>query len=211
MRILLLAFVLLLLAPLRAGAQIIDRIAALVDGQVIALSEIDQMVITRIHVPRSGESEDDFRRRVLDSMIAQALRRRDVERFGAPQVSPERIETRYEAVRARFASEEEFLDALARAEMTDEELRAILRRQVEVEAYIDERFAPQIFISLAEIGRFYRDVYVPQRQERGLAPVSLDQAREEIRGIMRGERLEGELELWTRQLREQANVDIYTW
>lgn len=197
------------LSPL--SAETIDRIAAIIDRQVLTVSEIDQLVMLRVFTPAQDESEDEFRRRVLDTMIAQALRRRDIERFGAPEISPDAVQSRMRTIRGRFATEADFLEALARAEMSEEELEAVVKRQLELDAYINERFAPQVFVSLAQIEQHYREVYAPQRRERGLPVRPLDQVREEIRGILRSERLEGELDLWTTQLRQQANVDVYAW
>ena len=62
-----------LLLAVPAAAVTVDRIAAVIDGQVLTVSEITQMVELRFF-PRLGESEDDYRREVLDALIAQALR-----------------------------------------------------------------------------------------------------------------------------------------
>lgn len=202
---------LLLSTALPLRGVIIDRIAAIVDAQVITVSDIDQLVTLRVFVPTEGESQDEFRRRVLETMIAQTLRRRDLERFGAPRVSPDAVAARLRQVASRFPGEEAFTEALTTAEMTLGELEAILTRQLELEAYIDERFAPLVFISLAEIERYYEEEYLPQRASRGLPARGLDEVREELRSALRAERLTSELELWTTQLRERANVDIYTW
>lgn len=192
-------------------AVIIDRIAAIVDGQVITLSEIDQLVTLRVFLPNEDEDQDAFRRRILETMIAQTLRRRDLERFGAPQVSADAVQARLRQIIGRFPTAEAFEQALATAEMTLAELEAILTRQLELEAYIDERFAPLVFISLAEIERYYQEEYLPQRAAQGLPARALEQVREELRAALRAERLTSELDLWTTQLRERANVDIYTW
>ena len=65
----------------------IDRIAALVDRQVLTVSEISQMEQIRFFSRAAKQSDDDYRREILDDLVAQALRYRDVERFGATDVS----------------------------------------------------------------------------------------------------------------------------
>src|SRR5471032_1061078 len=81
-RILLLLPLGLLLLTAVQGA-VVDRIAAVVQSDVITASEVDQMVAMRI-LPRSaGRSDDDYRHDVLDELVSQALRYRDVERFGS--------------------------------------------------------------------------------------------------------------------------------
>lgn len=196
-----------LVAP-AASQTTIDRIAATVEREVITSSEIDQLVILRV-VPRtSGEGEPDYRRRVLDTVIAQTLRFRDVERFGAADIPADAIEARLLEVRRRFGSDEEFAAALHRTELTIDDLRAILKRQLQVEAYIEERFSPLIFVSLEEIERYYRDTWVVQRRARGLDVPPLNEVREEIRNLLKAERLQSEIEKWTGQLRARANVDV---
>src|SRR6266851_5209600 len=95
------AFFLLIAFPL--GAATIDRIAAIVDRQVLTVSEISQMVEIHFFPRTAAWSEDDYRKNILDSLIAQALRFRDVERFGAEDVSKDSIEARLLQIQERFA------------------------------------------------------------------------------------------------------------
>lgn len=200
----------LILLALPAGAVTVDRIAATVDRQVLTVSEITQMIDIRFF-PRTAESDDDHRRDVLDALIAQALRYRDVERFGAVDISRDVVEARVIEIQRRFASEAEFLAAIARAELTLDEVRALVKRQLQVEAYIQERFAPLVFISNEDIEAYYRGPWSQQRRERGLAVPPLASVRDEIRTAVRASRLQEEVGKWTTQLRARADVDIFAW
>jgi len=198
-----------LFCSLAAWGVVIDRIAATVDREVITLSQVEQIVKLRI-VPREGsQSEEDHRRQILNQLIAQALRYRDVQRFGAEEVPADSIEARFSEVVKRFDSQAAFDKSLRETEMTADEVRGILKRQMQVESYIEERFSPLIFVSLEEIEAYYRDVWAPQRRERGLALVSLAEASNEIRAALKGTRLQSEVEVWTAELRSRANVDVY--
>lgn len=205
-------FLLLIFAAvgLPAAAVTVDRIAAVIDRQVLTVSEITQMVELRFF-PRLASTEDDHRREVLDSLIAQALRYRDVERFGAQDIPKDSIEARVVEIRNRFSTPADFDAALARTELTLDELSALVKRQLQVEAYIQERFAPLIFISNDDIETYYRGPWSAQRRQRGLAVPPLEQVREEIRALLKSTRLLEEIDKWTAQLRERANVDVYAW
>lgn len=205
------ALVVLFSAPSAATAEIIDRIAATIEREVITVSEVEQLVTLRVFERRSDETIEEYRRRVLDAMIAQALRYRDVERFGGADISPDAIESRLLLVRQRFPSDEAFAQALRSAELTLDELRAIVKRELQVEAYIEERFSPLIFVSLEEIERFYRERWAPQRRARGLAVPPVAQVTEEIRDLLKAERLAAEIDRWTEQLRARANVDVFVY
>jgi peptidyl-prolyl cis-trans isomerase SurA len=206
-----LPLLLLMSLALPASGQTIDRIAAVVERQVITLSELNQMLALRFFAQNSGESTDAYRRRVLDSMIVQLLRYRDVERFGAQDVSKDAIEARLTEISKRFSSREEFEATVARLELSLDEVRALVKRQLQVEAYIDERFSPLIFVSLDEIEKYYRETWTVQRRERGLPVSPLPDVREEIRDLLRAARLQVEIEKWTTQLRSRANVDILAY
>jgi hypothetical protein len=203
-------FFLICLLCLPASAVTVDRIAAVVDQQVLTVSEITQMVEIRFS-PRLAKSEDEHRREVLDALIAQALRYRDVERFGAEDIPHDTIEARIQEIKKRFASEAEFNAALARAELTMDELQALAKRQLQVEAYIQERFAPLVFVSAEDLEEYYRGPWSKGRRERGLPIPALAEVRDEIRDAVRSARLQDEIEKWTAQLRGRANVDVYAW
>jgi hypothetical protein len=203
------AFFLLMAFP--AGAATIDRIAAIVDRQVLTVSEISQMVEIRFFPRTTSWSDDEYRKNILDGLIAQALRFRDVERFGATDVSKDSIEARLLQIQQRFASPAEFTAALQRAELTLDEVRALIKRQLQVEIYIQERFAPMIFVSTDEIDTYYRTTWSEQRRARGLPIPPLAEVQDEIRTLLKSTRLQQEIDRWTTQLRARANVDIYAW
>lgn len=209
-RILPLLLLLLLLLASNLRAVTVDRIAAVIDRQVLTVSEISQMVAIRFF-PRAAEGEDEHRREVLDALIAQALRYRDVERFGAQDIPRDTIEARLLEIERRFASRAEFEAALAAAELSADELQALVKRQLQVEAYIQERFAPLVFVSADDIEEYYAGPWSQQRRERGLPVPPLAQVREEVRDAVRSSLLTQQIERWTTQLRAQASVDVFAW
>jgi hypothetical protein len=196
--------------PLTA-ATTVDRIAAVVDRQVITVSEVTQMVTLRFFPRAPGSSEDDHRHAVLEVLIAQALRFRDVERFGAEEVPKDSIEARVQEIVKRFPSPADFDATLRRVELSPDEFRALVKRELQVEQYIQERFAPLIFVANEEIDAYYRGPWSQQRRERGLPIPPLADVREEIRALLKASRLQEQIDKWTTQLRARANVDVYAW
>lgn len=202
--------IVVVLAIVSLGATI-DRIAAVVDRQVITVSEVSQMVQLHFFSRAASTSDDDYRHDVLEALIAQALRYRDVERYGAADIPKDSIEARLHEIVARFASPADFAAAMQHAELTEEEVRALVKRQLQVEAYVQERFAPLIFVSNEEIASYYTGPWSAQRRLRGLAVPPLNDVREEIRALLRSDRLQSEVQQWTARLRARANVDVYAW
>src|SRR2546430_14923873 len=116
-------FAVLFACALPAGAATVDRVAATIDQQVLTVSEINQMVEIRFF-----PSND--RREILDALIAQALRFRDVERFGAQDIPKDSIETRLTDIQRRFPSLAEFTAALQHAQLTLDEVPALVKREL---------------------------------------------------------------------------------
>lgn len=194
-----------------AAAAVVDRIAAVVERQVITVSEVSQLVQIRFFPHAASQPDDDYRREVLDNLIAQALRYRDVERFGAEDIPKDSIEARLQELGKRFASAAELEGTVARAELTLDEVRALIKRQLQVEAYIQERFLPLIYIANDDIDTHYNGPWSAQRRQRGLPVPPLAQVREEIRSLLKSARLQEEIDKWTSQLRARASVDVYAW
>ena len=201
----------LIAAALPARGEIIDRVAAVIDDQVIKLTELDQIVELGLIPRTAGQSDAAYRRFVLDRMITQLIRYRDVERFGAEDVPADSIEASLQRLIARYPSEAAFLEALARVELTLDQVRALIKRYQQVQRSIDERFAPLIFVSLKEIEAHYRTVWAPARRAQGLPVPDLAAVREEIRRELRGDRLTREVEIWTQQLRSRSNIDVFVY
>lgn len=200
-----------LLIPAFCLASTIDRIGALVDRQVLTVSEITQMEQVRFFSRAAGQSDDDYRRAILDNLIAQALRYRDVERFGAADVSKDAIEARLVQIRNRFAAPTDLDAALQKAELTLDEMRALIKRELQVENYIQERFAPMIVVTSDELEAYYKGPWSQQRRQRGLTVPPLATVQEDLRTTLKASRLQQEVDKWTAELRSRANVDIYTW
>jgi hypothetical protein len=192
------------LAVAPAWAVTVDRVAARIDQQVLTVSEINQMAQIRFF-PNNDPQQ------ILEALIAQALRFRDVERFGAQDIPKDSIETRLQEIEHRFASPEEFTAAVQHAELTLDEVRALVKRELQVEAYIQERFAPMIFVSNEDIEAMYNGAWSQQRRQRGLSIPPLAEVIEEIRTLIRSRQLQTEIDKWTAQLRARANVDVYAW
>jgi hypothetical protein len=207
------AFVLALCALLAeaagGAAELADRIVAVVDGDPILESDLERALALGTVERPPVESAALTRRRVLDGLIAQRLRVHAVERFGFEQVPVERIAEQVEAIRSRFASDEEFRRRLAALGMGLEGLEQMVARQLQVMVYVDELLGARVFVGLEEIEAHYRRVLAPQLERAGEPVPPLPEVAEEIRELLRQQRLDQELERWTAEIRRQAVVQDY--
>lgn len=75
--------------------------------------------------------------------------------------------------------------------------------------YVEERLGPRVFIRQEEILAYYQDDLVPQLQATRSAVPPLEEIREEIRRVLREQRLNAEIADWTAKLRERAEIEVY--
>ena len=202
-----------LLAPL-CGIQaqketLQDRVLAVVDEDPILSSDVDRVVRLGLQQPNSGESTEAFRRRVVNALVVERLRFHEIDRFGFEQVPVDEIERNVAKIRARFPDEASFQKALREVGLDGKRLRQLVARQLLVLTYVDERLGPRVFVSLDEINRYYRDVLTPEMQRRGQPVPPVEDVRDDIREVLKQQKLTQEIEKWTQELRSRADVVVY--
>jgi hypothetical protein len=192
-----------------AEPQLADRVIAVVDGDPVLDSDVGRAIELGLVERRDGETDRALRRRVLDGLVEQRLRVHEVERYGFGQVPVELIAEHVAAIRGRFPSEEVFRQRLSTLGMTLEGLEQLVAQQLQVLVYVDELLGARVFVGLEEIEAHYHRVLVPQLQRSGQAVPPLDDVREQIREVLRQERVNQELASWTTELRRRADVQDY--
>jgi peptidyl-prolyl cis-trans isomerase SurA len=196
-------------AVMAQDARLADRILAVVDGDPVLESDVERAIALGLVEPGTGEGDRELRRRILDGLIEQRLRVHEVDRYGFGQVPVELIDEQVAAIRARFATPEDLDQRLARLGMTKEGLAQLVAQQLQVLIYVDELLGARVFVGLEEIEAHYQRVLVPQLRQTGQPVPPLEDVREQIREVLRQQRLNEELDTWTTDLRRKADVQDY--
>lgn len=191
------------------GEELVDRIVAVVDEDPILASELEEVIGLGLAEPRAGETAEQLRGRVLEALVDERLRFHEVDRFGFEQVPVAVIEQRLAEIRSRFGSEAAFRARLAQLETTPDELRQLVARQLMVLTYVDERLGARVFVSLDDIRAYYDQTLVPAMRQRGETPPPIDTVREDVRALLKEQRLNEEITRWTEELRAQADVEVF--
>jgi hypothetical protein len=131
-------------APVLTGSaradEVIDRVLAVVAGDLIMQSDLRAARELGLVTASDGADPD---RAILSQLIDRALILDEVERYAPPEPSPEAIERAFRAVRAGYMSDDAFSAALARVGFDEKQLRAMLRQNLRIRAYLDQRFASE--------------------------------------------------------------------
>jgi hypothetical protein len=130
--------VLALLLLARPSAQeTIDRVMAVVVGNVITLSDVKAAQDLGLVDP--GRAADPVRQ-ILSRLIDRALVLDEAERYVPPEPTPDAIENAVRGIRSRFDTDRAFAATLARVGVSEQGLRQTLRENLRIQAYLDQRF-----------------------------------------------------------------------
>ncbi len=121
------------------AAETVDRVLAVVAGQLITLSDLNAMRDLGIVAPRPNSTDPTGD--VLSQLIDRELMLAEVDRYEPPEPAAADIDREFAAVRARFPTEKAFDDVLARTGFTASHVRGIVRDNLRLKAYLDQRFA----------------------------------------------------------------------
>jgi hypothetical protein len=122
-----------------ASAEIIDRILAVVAGQIITKSDLDAARALGLLEMRPGESLDE--NAPLEALIDRVLMLNEVRRVVPREPTEAAIDARVAAVRSRFSSPTAFQQALAASGINESVVRIYAEDDLSLAAYLDERFS----------------------------------------------------------------------
>ena len=186
-----------------------ERIVAVVDDDPVLQSDLDARVALGVVEKLPDESDRDHERRVLDLVIEDKLRFHEIDRFGLVDIPEDTIEEQFQLIKSRLGSGGAFEAALERLGLTEDGLRRMVARQLGVVVFVDERLGPRIFVTIDEIDEYYNNELTPRLEALGQEAPPVATVREDIRALLREERLNEELDIWTEELRSQAEVLDY--
>jgi hypothetical protein len=135
-RVLLVAMLLALSSIVEA--EIIDRVLAILPGQIITLSDVNAALeLGLVETPQSGDRLTDG----LSAVIDRVLMLNEVRRVVPPEPSNAAIEARVAMIRRRFESPAELARVLGEGGIDETVLSAHAADDLRLGSYLDERFS----------------------------------------------------------------------
>jgi hypothetical protein len=192
------------LLPSLLAAEIIDRVLAVVAGVVITQSDVTAAYGLGLV---ASEPTDDPVGAVLARLIDRQLMLAEVDRYAPPEPTVEAVDRELEMVRARFTSAPDYNAILVRSGIDENHLRQILRDDLRIRAYLEQRFAVPA-PSDEELIQYYREH--PRAFTQGGQVVPFAAARADITRTMVAGRRAALVQEWVSGLRRRAKItDLY--
>jgi hypothetical protein len=186
----------------RASAEIIDRILAIVAGQVVTRS--DASVALAVGMVDATGAADPIEA-AMNALIERRLVLTEVDRYALPDPDEAAVSRKVAELRATIAARVPGNETLARLGLDDDRLHEIARNDLRIVAYLDQRFGV-VQPTDAEVLQFYRDHQALYTRDGTVQPFSEVQA--DARGRLAAERRQALIDGWKADLRRRADVNV---
>ncbi len=183
--------------------EVLDRIVARIENDVILLSDLRQLSHYQMFL--DGKSESDSK--LLDLLIDQWIVRNEATVSRIAQPTEEDVDKSLARLRRSFSSAEEFEERRKQSGLSEEDLRKMTRSQLYLSNYLDTRFRPAIQIDDKDIEDFYQTRVVPRARSHGQAPPSLEASRDFIQEALVQRAINEQAEKWLSESRTRVRVD----
>jgi parvulin-like peptidyl-prolyl isomerase len=196
-----------LAAPLSqlAAQEVVDRIVARVENDVILLSDV--RALSRYQQFLDGKSEADAQ--ILDRLIDQWIVRTEADASHSPHPSDADTDRGLARVRNSFGSEQEYEARKKQAGLTDQDVRTMVASQVYLSNYLDSRFRSAVQIDPKTVEDFYASEVVPRTKARGQEPPTLDAARDSIQEALIQDGINQQADKWLKESRLRLHIEKF--
>jgi hypothetical protein len=186
-----------------ACQEIVDRIVARVESDVILWSDI--RALSRFQEFLDGKSETDAQ--ILDRLIDQWIVRTEAGVSRSPQPSEADIDRSVSRLRSSFNSEQEYETRKKLASLSEQEIRAMSAEQLYLSNYLDSRFRPAVQIDPKAIEGFYQKAVVRRAKERGQEPPPLEASRDTIQEALVQGGINEQADKWLKESRLRLHIE----
>ena len=198
------AFCVLLFLVLTTGSakqDLIDKVVATVDRQLIMLSDV--RAVTELGVLAMGSNEGS-ETQVTSRLINRILILVEVDRFLVSEPRQTSIQRRVDELKEHHSTVKSFETAWKSVGMTEERLYRLIRNDLRIEGYLRQRFTSTAEPTNAELVQYHKeneDLYIHYGSR-----LPFNDARELVRDDLLEERRQVIIENWIARLRESVEI-----
>lgn len=193
--------VLLGMSPV-ANAVVLDRIAAIVNDDVVTQSEVASFGELNIHL--SGlPYNDPLQNRIDHHLVLQQLKHQP-----PVQVDEQDIEEAVQAFTQQHGGAEKTEAFLNSVGMSDDDLKNEIREQISIRQFISFRFRPFVNITLEQAEKYYEETYRKKFEAEGKEAPSLADSFDVIQNELLQSQVQQRVQDWLKELRATANINV---
>jgi hypothetical protein len=202
-RILALFFLNLTFVLASSAQELIDRVAARVENDIILLSDVRHLGRYQMLVDGKSETEAQLLDRLIDQWVVQ--NEADASRF--PRPTDAEIDQGVAALKKSFPSLQEYEERRKQSGLSEQQVRDKIATQIHLTNYLDSRFRPSVQVDAKAIEDFYKSAVLPRAKARGQEPPSLEASRDVIQEALIEQSIDAQAEQWLKESRSRVHVE----
>jgi peptidyl-prolyl cis-trans isomerase SurA len=196
---------------LSRGGEIVDRIVATVNGQVILQSDWDDALryqaFVDAHSPQALTGEEQ--KAALDHLIDQELLREQIHSSDFHQATDEQVAKRIQEIRQQYPGAETpdgWNAVLSKYGFTEAGMKQHVALEIDLLRLVDSRLRPNVNIDSKSIESYYNQELLPQLRQSGAQEVPLAQVTPQIRELLTQQKVNELLVAWLQNLRSGSEI-----
>jgi hypothetical protein len=194
-----------------ARSEVIDRIVATVNGQIILLSDWEDSL--RFEAFSTGRPLDRFtaeeRKAVLDRLIDRELLREQLHAADIQHATAEEVAQRVAEIRKQYAEAETELGwraILDRYRLNEDGLKRRVATELDLMRLVDARLRPTVTVDSKSIESYYNQELLPQLRQSGAQNVPLAEVTSKIKELLTQKKISQLLITWLQSLRAGSQI-----
>jgi hypothetical protein len=195
----------MLLAAAAGLAQTVNCVVAVVNGGIITLLDVEVTAEFGLGQDPAAEPGADPRMAALSALIDRKIvldLAREVRDVNKDELAAAVAGLRQTLGEAAFAAK------LGKFGLSSTDLEPYLQERILYDRALALRFSQSIPVSVTEVERHYRDIYVPEQARLGAAAEPLDRVAGAIESRIRDDRRTQQTAAWVRDLKSRAEIQI---
>lgn len=188
--------------PSPARAELVDRIVAAVNYEVITASDLAHAVALNMRLGNAYEDLKTLESDTLEGLITRRLLVQEARRLRFVEVSGEELRAENDKLMKRFGSDKAFADFLAEQDMTEQELGRMLGERLLVERFVEKKVGLFVRVSRDEAQRYFEEHAAEYKDRR------FQDFQKTIIALLTDQKIEKQLNQYVAELRSKADIRI---
>lgn len=185
-------------------AGIIDSIAVHIGNDVVTESEVRELADFQELIDGHAQS----RAQVLQELVDQWIVRTEAATMKFPKPGTDEINQEFQALLKHFPTAADFQTRLAAVNLTQDELRRVIARQIYYVRFLNYKFHAAAEVTSAQIEGYYQQQLSPQLQKRGSAIPPLSQVEAQIRQLLTQEQINQKAAQWLEEAKARLKIVV---
>jgi len=191
-------------AAQEAPPQVVDRIVAHIEDDIITQSEVRELAAYQELVDGHAESDD----RVLNELVEQWVVNNEATAAQFPPAAESEVSREVARIQGRFPSAQAYNERLAELGLTPEAVKRIVAREIYLARYLDYKFRPAVQVTDDDIMKYYKDQLVPALDAKHQTAPPLDEVSEQIRELLVQQGVSERAASWFDETKSRLKIQI---